>query len=152
MAYLGYCAACESENGKPCAPDCSRMRENYKTIMGKEKVIDRIPTEHEEQREVVKWFRRKYGPIRIFAIPNGGFRSRATAARLKAEGVSPGVPDLFVPFHRLWIEMKRVKGGKLSPEQRDWQRYLVDECGHTWMVCHGAEDAKAQIDAFMEEQ
>lgn len=112
--------------------------------------MDRIPTEHEEQREVVKWFRRKYGPIRIFAIPNGGFRSRATAARLKAEGVSPGVPDLFVPFHRLWIEMKRVKGGKLSPEQRNWQKYLVEECGHTWMVCHGAEDAKAQIDAFME--
>ena len=111
---------------------------------------DRIPTEHEEQREVVKWFRRKYGPVRIFAIPNGGFRSRATAARLKAEGVSPGVPDLFVPFHCLWIEMKRIKGGKLSPDQRNWQKYLVEECGHTWIVCHGAEDAKAQIDAFME--
>lgn len=112
--------------------------------------MDRIPTEHAEQAELVKWFRRKYAPIRIFAIPNGGFRSRATAARLKVEGVSPGVPDLFVPKHLLWIEMKRIKGGRLSPEQRNWQRYLVDECGHTWMVCHGAEDAKAQIDAFMD--
>ena len=110
---------------------------------------DKIPSEHAEQAELVQWFRRKYAPCRIFAIPNGGFRSRATAARLKAEGVSAGVPDLFVPFSRLWIEMKRTKGGKLSPEQRDWQRYLVDECGHTWIVCHGAEDAKAQIDAFM---
>lgn len=112
--------------------------------------MERIPTEHEEQREVVMWFRRKYGTIRIFAIPNGGFRSRATAARLKAEGVSPGVPDLFVPKHLLWIEMKRLKGGKLSPEQRNWQRYLVDDCQHTWMVCHGADDAKAQISAFFE--
>lgn len=112
--------------------------------------MERVPTEHEEQREVVKWFRRKHAPVRIFAIPNGGWRSRATAARLKAEGVARGVPDMFVPYYRLWIEMKRVKDGRLSPEQRDWQRYLVNECCHTWMVCHGAEDAKAQIDAFIE--
>jgi hypothetical protein len=111
----------------------------------------RIPTEHEEQREVVKWFRQTYRPVRIFAIPNGGFRSRATAGRLKAEGVSPGVPDLFVPFFRFWIEMKRSKGGKLSPEQRDWQEYLTKECGHTWVLCHGADDAKAQISAFIED-
>ena len=113
-------------------------------------IPDRIPTEHEEQREVVMWFRRKYAPVRIFAIPNGGLRSRATAARLKAEGVSPGVPDLFVPFYRLWIEMKRTKGGRLSTEQKDWQQYLIDDCGHTWIVCHGAEDAKAQISATIE--
>ena len=58
---------------------------------------DRIPTEHEEQREVVRWFRQTYKGVRIFAIPNGGARSPATAGRLKAEGVSSGVPDLFVP-------------------------------------------------------
>ena len=112
--------------------------------------MDSIPTEHHEQAELVKWFRRKYGPIRIFAIPNGGFRSRATAGRLKAEGVSPGVPDLFVPAWQLWIEMKRLRGGRVSPEQRNWQRYLVDECSHTWMLCNGADDAKAQISAFFE--
>ena len=113
-------------------------------------MTDRIPTEHEEQRELVKWFRVTYRPVRIFAIPNGGFRSRATAGRLKAEGVSPGVPDLFVPAWQLWIEMKRLRGGRVSPEQRNWQRYLVDECGHTWILCHGAEDAKAQVRAFFE--
>lgn len=110
---------------------------------------DRIPTEHEEQREVVKWFRRKYGPMRIFAIPNGGYRSRATAARLKAEGVSRGVPDLYVPEKSLWIEMKRVNGGRLSPDQRDWMRYL-EEIGNTVLVCFGADDAKAKIDNFLD--
>ena len=110
---------------------------------------DRIPTEHEEQREVVRWFRQKYRPIRIFAIPNGGYRSRATAARLKAEGVARGVPDLFVPAHNLWIEMKRVKGGRLSPDQRDWIKYL-EGLGNTCLVCFGADDAKAQIDAFFD--
>ena len=111
---------------------------------------DRIPTEHEEQREVVKWFRRKYGPVRIFAIPNGGFRSRATAARLKAEGVSPGVPDLFVPAHNLWIEMKRVKGGVVSPEQKDWIAYL-EGVNYWCIVGKGAEDAKTKILAFKEQ-
>ena len=44
----------------------------------------------------------------------------------------------------------RALSRKLSLEQRDWQRYLVDDCQHTWIVCHGAEDAKAQISAFFE--
>ena len=111
--------------------------------------MERIPTEHEEQRELVRWFRITYRPVRIFAIPNGGFRSMATAGRLKVEGVSPGVPDLFVPAWHLWIEMKRLKGGRLSPEQQDWIEYL-EGVGHTCLICHGADDAKAQISAFFE--
>jgi len=111
--------------------------------------MDRIPTEHEEQREVVRWFRQKYHPMRIFAIPNGGFRSKATAARLKAEGVSRGVPDLYVPEKSLWIEMKRIEGGRLSPDQRNWIQYLT-EIGNVVLVCRGADDAKEQIDNFMD--
>ena len=49
-------------------------------------LTDRIPTEHEEQRDLVRWFRQTWPGVRIFAIPNGGARSPATAGRLKAEG------------------------------------------------------------------
>lgn len=112
-------------------------------------MTERIPTEHEEQREVVRWFRQKYRKTRIFAIPNGGYRSRATAGRLKAEGVARGVPDLFVPAHNLWIEMKRIRGGRLSPDQKDWIKYL-ESLGNTCLVCFGADDAKTQIDAFFD--
>jgi hypothetical protein len=109
----------------------------------------RLPTEHEEQRELVKWFRQTYPGVRIFAIPNGGLRSPSTAARLKAEGVSSGVPDLCVPAWRLWIEMKRAKGGVVSPEQRDWIEYL--EAHEYWcIVGKGAEDAKKKILEFKE--
>ena len=80
-------------------------------------LTDAVPNEHFEQRELVKWFRQTFKGVRIFAIPNGGIRSLSTAAKLKAEGVSSGVPDLCVPEWRLWIEMKRVKGGSLSAEQ-----------------------------------
>ena len=100
------------------------------------------PTEHEEQREFVRWFRKVYAPTRIFAIPNGGARGAATAGRLKAEGVSPGVPDLCIPAWGLWVEMKRQKGGVVSAEQKDWISYLqsVQQCV---LVCRGADDAKA---------
>lgn len=111
---------------------------------------DRIPTEHEEQREFVRWFRQTFHGVRIFAIANGGARSKATAGRLKAEGVVSGVPDLFVPAWRLWVEMKRTKGGSLSPEQKDWIAYL-QEVGYCAIVCKGAEDAKRQISAFREQ-
>jgi hypothetical protein len=109
---------------------------------------DRIPTEHEEQRELVRWFRQTYKGVRIFAIPNGGARSPATAGRLKAEGVSSGVPDLCIPAWKLWVEMKRTKGGSVSPEQKDWIKYLED-VGYCVKVCKGAENAKKQIQAFV---
>ena len=111
-------------------------------------MTERIKTEHEEQREFVRWFRQTYKGVRIFAIPNGGARSIATAGRLKAEGVSPGVPDLFIPDWRLWVEMKRTKGGSLSAEQKDWIAYL-EGCGHYCMVAKGAEQAKKKISGFV---
>ena len=107
----------------------------------------RIPTEHEEQRETVSWFRKTYPGIRILAIPNGGARSPATAGRLKAEGVSAGVPDLFVPEWQLWVEMKRTKGGTVSKEQKDWINYLCN-VNYCVIVCYGYEDAKKQIAEF----
>ena len=114
---------------------------------------DRIPTEHEEQREVVRWFRQTWPGVRIHAIPNGGARSKATAGRLKAEGVASGVPDLFVPAWRLWVEMKRVKGGSLSAEQKDWIAYLenLESVNYWCIVGKGAEDAKAKISAFFDQ-
>lgn len=110
-------------------------------------VLDRIPTEHEEQRELVRWFRQTWPGVRIFAIPNGGARSRATAGRLKAEGVSSGVPDLFIPAWGLWVEMKRSKGGSLSPEQKDWIKYLKS-VNYLVIVGKGEADARQQILAF----
>lgn len=103
-----------------------------------------IPTEDHEQMLFVQWFHRTYPDVRIFAIPNGGMRSPSQAARLKATGVTAGVPDLFIPSWCLWIEMKRIKGGTVSPEQKDWIAYL-QSIGHTAMVCRGFEEAKKAV-------
>jgi hypothetical protein len=101
-------------------------------------------SEHVEQREFVSWFRQTYRPVRIFAIPNGEARSKATGARLKLEGVSPGVPDLFVPAWGVWIEMKRAKGGTVSAVQKDWHAYLRS-IGQRVIIGYGFEDARAKV-------
>lgn len=99
-----------------------------------------VPTEHEEQKAFVQWFRASFPRCRIFAIPNGGARSKATAGKLKAEGVSAGVPDLFIPEWHLFIEMKRRKGGSVTEAQSDWIPYL-QSVGYTVLVCRGCEAA-----------
>jgi len=103
---------------------------------------DRMPTEHEEQRDFVRWMRQEWPQHRVFAIPNGGSRRKAEAAKLKAEGVTRGVPDLFIPSLGVFIEMKTQKGGRTSPEQDDWIDYLTRN-GFRAAVCRGSEEAKA---------
>jgi len=104
-----------------------------------------MESEHLQQVRFVSWFRRQYLGVRIFAVPNGGHRGASQGASLKAEGVTPGLPDLFCPEWNLWVEMKREKGGIVSPVQRDWIQYL-EGIGHRVIVGRGFEDAKRQIE------
>jgi hypothetical protein len=105
-----------------------------------------LKTEHEEQREFVSWFRKNYEEW-IFAIPNGGKRGKVEAAKLRVEGVTAGVPDLYIPAFKLWIEMKRVEGGTVSKEQKNWKKYLLG-IGDSWMLAKGFEEAKHQLLEF----
>lgn len=107
-------------------------------------------TEHYEQVLLVAWFRKTYDHL-IFAIPNGGKRHRVAAMKLKQEGVISGIPDLYVPALRLWVEMKRSKGGKLSENQKKIKSYL-ESLGDNYIVGHGYEDAKQKISAALGEQ
>jgi hypothetical protein len=119
--------------------------------MGVTILTDVAPSEHLEQVRLVAWFRRQWPDTRIFAIPNGGGRSMAQGASLKAEGVTAGVPDLFVPAWGLWVEMKRTTGGTVSPAQRDWIAYL-EGIGHSVIIGRGFDDAKRQIEGVKKPQ
>lgn len=101
-------------------------------------------SEDQEQMLFVQWFRRQYPQVRIFAVPNGGHRHPAVAAKLKATGTVAGVPDLYIPAWKIWVEMKRAKGGVLSAHQKDWIQYL-EGIGDTVIVGHGFEDAKQKV-------
>ena len=102
------------------------------------------PSEHWEQSQFVSWWR-KTQPDMIFAIPNGGKRGPAQAARLRLEGVLPGVWDLFAPERGLWIEFKRVGKGVLSTEQRKFGEKMLG-AGYRCLVAYGYNDAVAQIE------
>ena len=106
-----------------------------------------VPSEHMEQAEFVSWFRKSFAGVRIFAIPNGGHRGQREATRLKVEGVSAGVPDLYIPEWRLWVEMKRTKGSSTSKEQKDWHAYLIS-IGDSVVIPKGCEQAIAMVETF----
>ncbi len=112
--------------------------------------------EHAEQTALFRWaeFARARLPelALLHAIPNGGHRHKATAARLKAEGVKRGVPDLCLPVarsgaHGLYIELKTERG-KTSPEQIGWLRALRRQ-GYVAEVCHGWESARSMIEHYL---
>lgn len=106
------------------------------------------PSEHDEQAQFVRMIEAAYPPgvaMLLFAIPNGGRRPIKTACDLKAEGVRPGVPDLFLAYpHKraagLFIEMKRREGGTLSAVQRYYINLLRGQ-GYVVEVCKGCDEA-----------
>lgn len=105
------------------------------------------PLEHDEQVAFVNFFPRQWPGVRIFAIPNGTRASIRASIKAKKEGVSSGVPDLYIPAWKLWVEMKRRKGSTTSPEQKDWHEYLRS-IGDKVIVAKGCDDAIAQIKAL----
>jgi len=108
-------------------------------------------SESMEQQGFLQWFSLKFPTVLCFHIPNGGKRSIKTAIRLKAEGVVPGVPDLFIPSWYCFIEMKRVNGGSLSEAQKGVIEYL-ERLGYTVIVGYGASDASEKLISFLKEK
>ena len=104
-------------------------------------------SEHEHQVMLVQWLKRNHPGLRFFAIPNSARRSFKLAAMLKAEGLSPGVPDFFIPKLKLFIEMKAERG-RLSKEQVSWLEYL-GSVGYTSEVCYGFKQAKELIEGML---
>lgn len=73
-------------------------------------------------------------------MPNGGARSKATAAILKATGVLPGVSDL-VLLHKgraIFIEVK-TELGRQSTSQWEFQRAIEAQGFPYWLVRSAAE-------------
>lgn len=108
-------------------------------------------SEHDIQKVCVEWFRMQYPKYLIYAIPNGGERNKIVAAKLKAEGVLAGVPDLHIPvakqgFHGLYIEMK---AGRNKPS--DSQITIMDKFrneGFRCEVCWSLDEFMKVVDNY----
>ena len=113
-------------------------------------------TEHQEQVALFRWARFAAAgrpELRLLhAIPNGGHRHKAVAARMQAEGVRPGVPDVFLPVPRggfagLYVEMK-TRRGRVSAAQRRWIGALRAQ-GYRVEVCRGWNAAREAIEEYV---
>lgn len=112
--------------------------------------------EHRLQCACVRWFRLAYTQHHhnLFAVPNGGYRTPATAAKIKAEGALPGVSDLILliargGYHGLLIEMKTDKG-RQSEAQREWQR-LIEADGYKYVVVRSIEEFIKVVNDYLNE-
>ncbi|MFN3785227.1 MAG: VRR-NUC domain-containing protein [Thiothrix sp.] len=74
-----------------------------------------------------------------FHIPNGEFRHKATAVRLKLLGVRAGIPDVFVPELKLFIEFKSSTG-RPSAAQKEAIAALKS-FGYEVVIAKSAEEA-----------
>ena len=115
------------------------------------------PCEEIEQTCLFRWAALESGAhpelALLHAIPNGGKRSKSEAARMKAAGVKPGVPDMFLPVaregcHGLYIELKRRDGGRVSTEQTAWMDALARQ-GYKTALCHGWDAAREEIQRYL---
>ena len=118
-------------------------------VVATKAVLEWQPSEEQEQAAVMQWreiMLPQFPELKdLIHIPNGGLRSKTEAVRFKKLGVKAGVSDLFLPvarggFHGLWIEMKRKRGGKLSPDQKEWIEDMLSN-GYQALRADGAEEA-----------
>lgn len=110
-----------------------------------------------EQTALFKWIDLQYPQESklIYHVPNGGHRHKATAGKLKGQGVRAGMPDINVDIARggyfgMRIEFKATPphDAAVSPKQRDALQ-LLTERGYLAIICRGAHDAQEQIRAYL---
>jgi hypothetical protein len=105
-----------------------------------------VTEEDRLQRDIVAYLRAILPPPGlVFAVPNGGARSKATAGILKATGVTAGVPDLIMvaPNCLLFAEVKTAKG-RLSASQREFAELIV-AAGYHYRVWRSIDDVRATL-------
>lgn len=108
-------------------------------------------TEDEIQREVAAWLNLKLPKDwRWYHPPNGGFRKHATANRLKAQGLKPGVPDCVIlrpSGAPIYIELKAF-AGVLSIAQKEWRDWCINS-GQPYAVCRSVGEVEVFLKEFL---
>ena len=72
-----------------------------------------------------------------------------TAARMKAQGLKPGIPDVLIVWQgrAIFIEIKRP-GGRLSPAQKTMHERITS-AGAVVATCFSAEDVERYLSVIM---
>jgi hypothetical protein len=111
------------------------------------------PTEAEEGEVFVAWLR--VNGIKFSHIPNEtGHTQEAMrrAVRMKRQGTSKGFPDYVIALPHVgmaFVELKRERGSRTSPEQLEWVDIINTTPGAQAEVCAGAAAAIAFVSRLM---
>ena len=102
--------------------------------------------EAKRQAAIIEYVRWVAPHIVIWAVPNGGFRTKAEAARLKWTGVLAGVLDLTLalPDGRCAFWETKTPHGRLSDDQKAVTIRLM-AIGHSWAVVRSIDDARREL-------
>src|SRR5512139_2703436 len=97
------------------------------------------PSEAYESQRFVAWLEAQ--GLLFSHIPNES-PSKRQAIKNKRLGTRRGVPDflVLVPGKVIFVELKRQRGGRVSPEQKIWVAALT-AAGCPAKVCCGAQEA-----------
>jgi hypothetical protein len=116
-----------------------------------------IPTEHEEQVRFFAWWRtwapsRSYETCLCFAIPNASRLTDAGRVYKWAEGLTPGVSDIFIAipsrgYNGMFIEMKRATGDTTYNQETFIQAVLRK--GYVAGVAYSADEAIRLVLAYL---
>ncbi len=111
----------------------SRNYRNYK-----------IPYESQEHLKLSTWM--DYQRIFYVHIPNELIRGEKQAKKYTQLGVKAGAPDFLIfdtmeqDCNGIALELKRIKGGRVSPKQKEFLQKLEQ---NNWLtlICKGADEA-----------
>jgi hypothetical protein len=122
-----------------------------------------VPSEDDEQMAFVEWL--ELCGLRFSAIPMNTYtKYMSQKMKNRRMGVRAGVPDMIVliPPHRakdgeghlLFIEMKRRKGGVVSPEQREWLVALtaLESANIEAVVAKGWDEARGAVLKYLTDE
>jgi hypothetical protein len=126
------------------------FKKTYKKSSVKRKIAPE--SEQNQQEIVIKYLRLAYPHALYCASAGGMWTSDSQRIKMARTGYVKGFPDLFIyeprgKYHGLAIEMKKVKGSKIEPEQVQWQEQLRNR-GYCSYICKGNEEAIKVIDEY----
>lgn len=119
---------------------------------------NKTPYEWQEQEAFFRWVysnQIKYPELQLVNGSMNGVRvSPNIRAKLKGQGLRPGIPDIDVPIKRgefcgLRIELKRVRGGSVSKDQKRYHGLLRGQ-GYRVEVCRGWVEAVGVLTEYLE--
>jgi hypothetical protein len=86
------------------------------------------------QQNIITALRLYYPDSLVYAIPNGGFRNKMEAIRLKRQGVVAGVSDLhFIHKGKIYFIEVKSENGKQSLLQSQFQKFVEGQ-GFTYLL------------------